>query len=204
MRWFDHIYVINLDSRPDRLEQVACEFKRLGYGFERFKAVDGDEVVLNWVDGNIPGWNKNAAALVETTIQVIKDAKEKGYESVLICEDDLFFAKDAKEFLDDYKMPEDGMWDMFHFGVMNEWRPKYFDAETIILKRAYCCHCYAVHSRVYDDYIELLKKRDRPIDWVTADFFQMHNRCFATRRAIAFQKPDYSNIRKKEVHNKVA
>lgn len=203
MRWFDNIYVINLDKRPDRLQRTQEEFDKIGYQFERFPAIDGDEVNINWIDTGIPGWNKNAAALVETTIALIKDAKAKGYEQVLICEDDIFFGKDAKSFLENYDLPEDGQWDMFFFGVMNEWRPMYIDHETVRLKRAYCCHCYAVHSRVYDDYIALLEGRDKPIDWVTADHFMIHGRCYATRRPVAFQKPDYSNIRKKQVHNKV-
>ena len=41
MKWFDNIYVINLDSRKDRLERVTREFERIGCSFERFPAVDG-------------------------------------------------------------------------------------------------------------------------------------------------------------------
>lgn len=204
MKWFDNIYVINLDKRPDRLKKVSQEFKKIGTSFERFTAIDGDKEEIEWFpNDSIPGWNKNAAALLETTISIIKDAKEKNYKSILICEDDIFFKNNAKEFLENYSFPEDDLWDMFFFGVMNEWHPDYLDKDTVRLTRAYCCHCYVVHERAYDDYLFLLEKRNKPIDWVTADHFMIHGRCLATKKPFAFQKPDYSNIRKKKVHNKV-
>lgn len=203
MKQFDHIYVINLDKRKDRLEKVTKEFEKIGYDFERFSAVDGDEEDLFWEYNLIPGWNKNAAALSETTIRVLRDAKEKKYDSILICEDDLFFSENAKEYLEEMIMPIDGSWDMYSFGSIHIWNPTVVDSYNIRLNRSQCCHCYAVHSRVYDDYIKLLEYKDRPIDWVTTDYFQIHGRCYGSKIPIAFQKPDYSNIRKKEVYNKI-
>lgn len=203
MKWFDNIYVINLDKRPDRLERITKEFKRIGYSFERISAVDGDLVEVDWKPSNIPGWNKYAAALAESTIKVIKHAKENGYKRILIVEDDTIFSDNAKEFLDNYEMPEEASWDMFFFGVINDWKPIPYDKDTNILTRAYCCHCYAVHSRVFDDYLFYLEKKDKPIDWVTADHFMIHRRCMSTKRPLAYQLPDYSDIRKKKVHNKV-
>ena len=200
MKWFDNIYVINLDSRKDRLERVTREFERIGCSFERFPAVDGDTNEVVYVPNDaIPGWNKNSAALLETTIRIIKDAQRKAYNCILICEDDVFFSTDAKERLDALRMPDMASWDMFFFGVMHIFNPQVMNKDIVRLTRSMCCHCYAIQSRVYEDYIQLLEMRDRPIDWITTDFFQIHGRCLALREPLAFQKPDYSNIRKKHV-----
>jgi GT2 family glycosyltransferase/GR25 family glycosyltransferase involved in LPS biosynthesis len=39
--FFDKVYVLNLDRRPDRLATVSAHLKRLGIPFERYAAVDG-------------------------------------------------------------------------------------------------------------------------------------------------------------------
>jgi GR25 family glycosyltransferase involved in LPS biosynthesis len=178
------------------------EFQKIGVPFTRFPAIDGNELKLNWKKNNIPGWNNNAAALLETTLLILKEAKNKKYESIVICEDDVFFAKNFKTKLNDMVIP-DGQWDMLHFGTIHEHKPIKFNDSLLQLKRSFCCHAYVIHSRIFDDYIALLELRDRPIDWVTADFFQIYGRCFSTIPNLAFQKPDYSNIRNINVHNKI-
>lgn len=204
MKWFDNIYVINLDSRPDRLEKVTEEFNKLSLSFERVSAVDGNTFNLKWVENNnIPGWTKGAAGLVETTIKILEDAKAKGYKSILICEDDILFSDRIKEFTDTFKLPDSASWDMFFFGFIHERRPRVITNNIISLRRSYCCHCYAINERVYDEYLEQLKLRNMPIDWVTAGVFQPSGRCLATSKSVVYQKPDYSNIRNQQVHNKV-
>lgn len=204
MKWFEHTYLINLESRKDRLESVINELNKLNIEFETVSAVDGDKEDISWDNSmDIHGWNKNSAALLETTINIINDAIDKGYETIQIFEDDVFFEKNINTRLERLMFPEDGEWDMFHFGVIHELSAPRINKDIIRLRRSYCCHSYAIHSRVFKDYLNRLEQRDRPIDWVTTDYFQPHGRCYAPNKTLAFQKPDYSNIRKKEVHNKM-
>lgn len=203
MKWFDNIYVINLKSREDRLKRAQDEFKRIGFEFTRIEAVDGVAEDIEWVNNTIPRWNQNAAGLVESTIKVLEDAIAKDYETILICEDDIEFIYDFKSFLNTYNMPNKGEWDMFFFGVINQWPPEYYNQDAIKLTRAFCCHCYAINKRVFEHYLNFLRTKDTPIDRITADFFMPHGRCLSTKYPIAFQTPDYSNIENKHVHNKV-
>lgn len=40
-QFFDKVFVINLDRRPDRLQTISAKLSQLGIDFERFPAVDG-------------------------------------------------------------------------------------------------------------------------------------------------------------------
>ena len=201
---FDGYYVISLSKRKDRREQVTKECEKLGIEFEFFDAVDGELEEFEWHSPReITGWTKGAAALVHTTIKLLEHAKEEGHETILIMEDDLMFTSDAKEYLEGVKLPDRTSWDMFFFGYIENMRSFPLNRRMVRLRNAHCCHCYAINARVFDDYLWYLRKLDQPIDWITADVFQPMGRCLATRTSIAHQKPDYSNIRLTNVHNKV-
>lgn len=198
-------YIVNLPKRHDRREQASKELESVGIDdYVVWPAIDGDEAEIDWKQIRpIHGWNKNAAALVLTTAQIIQDAKEKKHNKILIVEDDVEFSSDAKEYLEEFSLIDELSWDMFFFGYQNDRSPLMLTNKIVRLKRAFCCHCYMIHSRVYDDYLFHLKEVDRPIDWITSEVFHPMGRCLATKKSIAFQKPDYSNIQKKHVHNKV-
>ena len=49
------------------------------------------EYTNNDANSKYEGWTQGAAGLVYTTINIIKDAKEKGYKSIMIMEDDIVF-----------------------------------------------------------------------------------------------------------------
>jgi GR25 family glycosyltransferase involved in LPS biosynthesis len=76
-------YVINLERRSDRLESITNEMNYIGWEFELFKAVDTNSHV--------------GCSL--SHIEILKIAKERNYESVLIIEDDCKFMPYAKSLL---------------------------------------------------------------------------------------------------------
>jgi len=201
---FDNIYVISLEKRDDRRRMVVDQMKSVGCNFEFYNATDGD-LIDKSIDliNNIEGWNHNALALSMTTVKVLEDAKIKGYKSILIMEDDVKFSNDFNEYMKEVFLPDENSWDMFFFGYLERKRSFPISLRVSRLKSAFCCHCYAVNSSVYQDYIDLIKRYDMPIDWVTSEYFQPLGRCYGTRKSVAHQKPDYSNIRKKKVFNKV-
>jgi len=77
-----HSFYINLDRRTDRRELVVEEFKRIGLEVERFPAIE-------YTPGTI-GCNLSH-------IEVLKLAKARGYESVMIFEDDFEFLVSKEE-----------------------------------------------------------------------------------------------------------
>ena len=76
-------YVINLERRSDRLESITNEMNYIGWEFELFNAVDTNSHV--------------GCSL--SHIEILKIAKERNYESVLIIEDDCKVMPYAKSLL---------------------------------------------------------------------------------------------------------
>lgn len=45
-------YVVNLDQSQDRLTKVSAELNKAGVNFERFSAINGDNILINDIDNN--------------------------------------------------------------------------------------------------------------------------------------------------------
>jgi GR25 family glycosyltransferase involved in LPS biosynthesis len=195
----DKVYVINLDSRPDRLSDVTEEMNKFGIEFIRFSAVNGSnlpQVETGHINShrNSGSWNKNALGLVKTTINIIEDAKLNGYESILIFEDDVELEKNVQLIFTRAKneLPDD--WEMFHFGIFHKTKPKRFSKFLVQVSGGVCCHAYMIHSRVYDIYLDALKREDSPIDIVTLENIHTRGKSFSLLSNFAYQKLYSSNI----------
>ncbi|MCQ9299509.1 hypothetical protein, partial [Escherichia coli] len=78
------IYTVYLNRRADRWEKVCKEFDRFGIDeVEHYEAIDGKEFDWSTIKYN-PSLLVGELGLIETHINLIKEAKEKGYKSVLI------------------------------------------------------------------------------------------------------------------------
>jgi GR25 family glycosyltransferase involved in LPS biosynthesis len=91
---FSHIYVINMKKRLDKRRLMEFKMDCIGltkYSF--FEGIDGSMDSLNDVYESLIKkrlfTSKGALGLVMTYIELLKDIHTKGYESVLILEDDV-------------------------------------------------------------------------------------------------------------------
>ena len=80
----DKIIYINLAKRLDRREQIEDELDKFGLKYERFEAIETPEF-------GILGCGLSHLA-------VLKLAKERGYQNILILEDDFTFLVEKEEF----------------------------------------------------------------------------------------------------------
>ena len=138
-------FVVNLERRPDRLEEVKKEMEYIGWDYEIFKAVD---------TGTHEG-------ITMSTLQIIDIAKEKGYPRVMIIEDDIRFMPYAKDFLEKIEEQCKGL----EFGIFNLSptldRPlnkseKYdllLDMTNLPPKKDYQRDIYAANLIIYDESI---------------------------------------------------
>jgi len=103
-------FVVNLETRPDRLEDIKFELDYLGWDFELFKAV-----------------NRNSyMGCTLSHLGIINIAKERGYKRVMVIEDDCDVMPYAKTFIEDLEKQiqdffdgtksEDGI-DKYHIGL---------------------------------------------------------------------------------------
>ena len=131
-----NVLYINLDERTDRREQAENEFKRLGLNAQRVPAVKTK-----------PG----ALGCTLSHIKCLEIAKEKDWDHVMICEDDILFAKDTdlikKQFTTFLNHHKD--WDVIALGLFVI-DGVYVDESTARITKAWCTTCYLVRKEYYD------------------------------------------------------
>lgn len=103
MELFKHTLFINLETRKDRLEHAENEFKKMNINAERFNAV------------------KLASGAVGCTMSHIKClelAKQRNYDQVFVCEDDIVFKNPEllKKNITKFSENKDIQWDVLIIG----------------------------------------------------------------------------------------
>ncbi len=83
---FDNVYCVNLKHRQDRKANILSQCAKYKLGkVEFFEAINGKEHQNNY--NLLPG----AFGLILSNIEILKNAKEKKYNSIIILEDDCYF-----------------------------------------------------------------------------------------------------------------
>ena len=89
----DGALFINLDSRPDRREEIEAECRKYDIAAERVQACTPEGPPLEgW-----PGWYQRISACARSHMKALTLALERGWASVLILEDDFVFEKPPSE-----------------------------------------------------------------------------------------------------------
>ena len=145
MDLFKHSLFINLDNRIDRLEHALKEFEKMNIQVERISAIK----------------NKNGAiGCTMSHIKCLQLAKERDYDHVFICEDDITFLdpnklKDsAEKFITNMK----SKWDVLIIGGNNV--PPYQKLSDYCA-RVFSCQTttgYVVQKHFYDVLIQNFKE----------------------------------------------
>ena len=76
--FFKHAFIINLDRRPDRLEQTVLELSKVQCTATRFSAI-------------VPSSGNGLVGCAMSHIACLEKAIEENYPHVFICEDDICF-----------------------------------------------------------------------------------------------------------------
>lgn len=197
---YDHIFVVNLDSRKDRLESVTKELE--GFKWERFSAVKSQEV---------PDWfmilNKDkeyrigSYGCLQSHYNIIKLARERNYNRVLILEDDTGF-KNSIDIL--YKAVEQLNSKNLKWGLLylsgNHMEPTVrIDENVVKCIKTYTTNSYIVDSSVYDMILDDIQRWPAEIDVFYSKVIQKKVNCYCTRPHVTYQKSGRSDILNKDV-----
>lgn len=201
MKYFTHVFLINLDRREDRLQFITKQLNKVGIQAERISAVDGNQLDPDPKIGN--GWNhKGVAGCALSHRKVIEIAKDKGYSNFLVIEDDTVFCDDFLNKIDLYMSQVPLDWDMLYFGGnhLGQLRP-----QNVNVGR--CTHtlttnCYVMQSSMYDDVLENLpscvKDLKKPIDSLYTDYQKNINyNIFSFKPHLVWQDSIFSDIENK-------
>ena len=94
--YFNKVYLINLDRRPDRLENFKKEVEKYNLGeFERISAVDGELLDTSKYNSRL---KSGELGLLLTNKIIFEDAVKNNYDKILIVEDDCCFTDEIKNF----------------------------------------------------------------------------------------------------------
>lgn len=195
-KYFDKIFVINLDRRPDRWEKCQEELKKHNIVAERFSAIDGETLNKEHFKPNCI-LSKGEIGCCMSHAAVIKLAQSYNYSKILILEDDVTFSENAGVIFQQNINNIPNNWQMLYLGGNHLVEPItiYPRAKLARIKRTYTTSSYAVRNvdRFLPALIASLEQFKEPAD-VCYCKFQMGCFCYSFYPGICFQTPGYSDI----------
>jgi GR25 family glycosyltransferase involved in LPS biosynthesis len=192
-----NIIYINLKKRADRKEKVEKECEKIGIKAERFNAIE------------MPN---GAIGCSMSHLHCLEMAKNKGWEAVWICEDDIhftdpsLFVQQLNLFLQRHKM-----WDVILIAGNNT--PPFFPVDDCCIKVTRCQTTtgYIVKRHYYDTLIQnirkglqqLIRQSDKHILYAIDKFWfslQEKDNWFLIIPLTVTQYENYSDIEKKHTN----
>lgn len=191
---FEGAIIINLDNRPDRWALASIELTKAGISelVERLPAI------------------KHRYGMVGCSLshlECVKIAKQRGWKSVLIFEDDIVFTSNfeachsrALEQLQKHH------WSVFHFGAMLMNMCKQVDTNLLKVGYNWAAHALAIHSQAYDDIINKYdwkySETDTSKPWgghypfdgfINKEIHDMGYEIYSAYPVLISQRPDFSD-----------
>lgn len=194
---FDKIYCVNLNRRPDRWDEVQKEFERVGLsGIERYEAIDGATYDWSNVKSHLLA---GELGLIETHINIIKEAIDKKYESILIFEDDVYFIDEFSK-INEYMEALPSDWDILYLGGNHVYGrpPEHVNDKILRLNKTYTTHAIAIKSTLFETILAMTEKRGKQIDVYYADLHGVYN-AYGFSPNLALQRTDFSDIQNRVV-----
>jgi hypothetical protein len=116
----DCIYIINLNERPEKWNRIKANFDEQHLKINRVSAINGWKIPqwkrLQLSGGNVVRLSGGEIGCFLSHLSIYKDALDRGFNAVWICEDDVEFIEDANEiaFLIKELNTFDPSWDIFY------------------------------------------------------------------------------------------
>jgi len=176
----DGVFLINMDQHADRLAAATQAFQQIGETFERFPgcAVNGGA-----------SYSDRVAGCRKSHIEILKLARDRGYRSVAVFEDDIEFAPNFMARLPEVQdFIQRNAWQLMYLGGSH-----YKDQHEMVqpnvsrVRNTFTTHAYFAHSSIYDAVISQ-EKTSAPIDNIYVQGIQAAGRSYCIRPNIAFQR----------------
>jgi GR25 family glycosyltransferase involved in LPS biosynthesis len=156
--YFDKVYCLNLDRRPDRKAKCVEIFDKLGIEVEFFSAIDKEKIE------NTSRITTGQLACLSSHYNIIRKAKKYNQKRILIFEDDVIFSDKFNEVFSENieNVPDD--WKMLYFGG-NHLNGKTPIADNVLMMMgSLTTHAYAVNDGMYDIILDKLQHCMWPVD----------------------------------------
>lgn len=186
--YFQKIYCINLDRRPDRWDRCVEIFNQYGITADRISAVDGQtigpEKESTLSNGEI--------GCIKSHMLALNNMIDSNIENALILEDDIEFTAGWEH---QFEMAVGNLpkWDMLYLGCNHVVKPVHFQSNIVRIVKGYTTSSYAIKLDFAKRILPNISKLDKQIDVHYALHHRTHP-CYAIKPAICFQRADHSDI----------
>jgi GR25 family glycosyltransferase involved in LPS biosynthesis len=177
--FFQKVFVINLARATDRRHRVTETCRAEGLEIEFVEAIDGHRDKISYIANPKHGvfWNAGAAALVQTTLQLLqRTLRDPSVEQIVVLEDDIYFTPDAKAILAEAlpTLHQSLSWDLLYLGHGYIGRAPVPLTTHKHLKRmqrggGLGTYAYCIHRSVIPHLIAKLTDARDPLDVIYAD-----------------------------------
>lgn len=178
-KFFDKIYCINLDDRPDRWHYISNHLAEFGLKgrFERFSAIDVRNNPKLIRHERLLKDNFSLLAMCGCMLShrsIVESALEEGLSNVLVLEDDVKILADnivsVHRSLSDLSRLD---WGVFYLGATYLWALQSVGSYLVnVSGGAYATHAIAYNHSVFERILEVLP-RD-PEEYLTSDCFEVN------------------------------
>jgi GR25 family glycosyltransferase involved in LPS biosynthesis len=205
--YFDNIYCINLDRRPDRWKECQEIFEKQKCNVQRFPGVDAKNIpeIMEKVN-RTPGLVYGDIGCGRSHRLIIESARDSDLDKILILEDDVQFHEDLNHLFFQMitKVPDD--WDILFLGcntsLNNPWQKEPVERindNVYKLTFGYSTHSYAVRKKSYNKIIECLLPENDKGD-VLFSHAQTQLNTYVLRPHLAWQRESYSDVLEEKVY----
>lgn len=184
--YFDHVYCINLDRRPDKWDICAAEFAKHRLDVERFSATWGHDLPRHAT--LMPG----EVGCLKSHERVLRDMLSRKFERVLILEDDVEFVPNLQHRFSELEMLIPRTWDMLYFGGSHLNKPTPINWGVAKITKTYTTSSYAITAEMANIVLHGIEHAPQ-ID-VLYSRFHLARACYTFSPALAWQRAGHSDI----------
>ena len=190
-------FYLNLERRQDRRIKMETELKKTTHNIQRYKAIDGTELKsLNGFGATIRNSESKQYATYLSHLNMIKIAKQNGWNKVMILEDDITLCDDFDERIELYlsQLPSD--WGIAYIGFTETSKTNLTKVTEYVyrVKEVYGCWGMIINSSMYDKLLRIGGEKNTVIDWVIKDYIQPNYGCYVFMPFLAYVNDDYSDL----------
>lgn len=194
----DHVYVLNLDRRPEKWKQTKDQFDIYGIDAERFPAVDGLNNDIQEQFSSMPKTerirNANMLACLLSHLNIIKDAIKNNYKSIAVFEDDVLLHRNFPSEIKRINKLKN--WDLIYLGACQS---KWEDVKVIngFYRPVNTLGAWAflVNSRVFHSIKEQHERLETTADIGLVKLFSNHDKCYVASPNICISDTTISDLR---------
>jgi hypothetical protein len=186
---FDHAFLINIARDVDRMKKARKELDEHRIPFERIEAITASKILRGSSWGNL--------GCLLTHLSAVRLARRRRYKSIVVIEDDAILRPNFYDYWRDFAPQIKALtYDLFYPYRWTVREEEHRPVRVLKINSTICTHFYAIHSRFYDRYIDLVERqlatpRPKPVDKI---FYAKEIKIYAASYNLVGQRAGASSI----------